>query len=74
MAGVSLDHFIDAQNTNLEAAVVELTAGRKQVIGYGIFSLKLQSLVTVNGQSFMVLKQAWKRKHLSPTQCCMLTT
>ena len=27
MAGVSLDHFIDAQNTNLEAAVVELTAG-----------------------------------------------
>ena len=29
MAGVSLDHFIDAQNTNLEAAVVELTAGQK---------------------------------------------
>ena len=29
MAGVSLDHFIDAQNTNLEAAVAELTAGQE---------------------------------------------
>ena len=29
MADVSLDHFIDAQNTNLEAAVSELTAGQK---------------------------------------------
>ena len=29
MASICLDHFLEAQNTNLEAAVAELTTGRK---------------------------------------------
>ena len=30
MAGVSLDHFIDAQNTNFKIALTELTEGKKR--------------------------------------------
>ena len=74
MAGICLDHFIEAQKLNTEVALTELTEGKKEAIGYGISSPKLPSSVTVNATKYMALIRSKKQKYLCLTLCCLPTT